>query len=108
MNCETCAGACCESFAIPASDLRPPGLDERVWIELHGKRDGRYLIFETRCTALTPGGRCAIYDDRPNVCRVFEPGGHDCLATVRARRTAAQYAAIRGPADPPTIHAREV
>jgi hypothetical protein len=39
------------------------------------------------------------------VCRVFEPGGFDCLDTVRARRTAEQYQRIRDDGDPERVHA---
>ena len=27
--------------------------------------------------------RCAVYEDRPSVCRGFKPGGAGCLATRR-------------------------
>ncbi len=107
MNCETCAGACCEEFSLPGVDVRPPGPDERRWLELHGTRTGADVRFECRCTALTADGRCSIYSSRPMVCVTFEAGGKDCLDTVKRRRTPEQYAAIRGAGDPERIHEHE-
>jgi len=104
VNCEACRGACCESFYIPIADVRLPSNDARRWFELHGRASDGQLEIEARCTALTREGRCAIYKDRPDMCWMFEPGGPDCLDTVRRRRTPDQYAVIRGPEDPPTIH----
>lgn len=31
-------------------------------------------IWRFTCTALQPNGRCGIYDERPMVCRLYEPG----------------------------------
>jgi Fe-S-cluster containining protein len=97
-------------FQLPAVHIGAPNADARRWIELHASKThatlqaGRVLEFETRCSALTPAGRCGIYDSRPNVCRVYRPGGVECLATVKARRTPDEYARIRGDGDPATIH----
>lgn len=109
MDCLTCRGACCETFTIPSRDVSPPGGDERRWLELHatanrGPFGVRELTFACRCTALTGEGWCGIYESRPRVCRDYVPGGPDCLAQVRARRTPEQYARIRGAMDPLTIH----
>jgi Fe-S-cluster containining protein len=104
MNCLECRGACCESFSIPIADVKPPGPDERSWLELHGTREGDSIAFECRCTALTADGRCSIYEGRPLVCVFYAPGGPDCLETVRRRRTPEQYQRIRGADDPESIH----
>lgn len=38
------------------------------------EKTGRpYAEFHWRCTKLLPNGRCGIYEDRPNLCRSFEP-----------------------------------
>lgn len=101
MNCDICVGACCEAFAVKESDLRLPDADTLHWFGLHGvKRDG-WITLECRCTKLSPRGRCTIYDDRPQVCRDFRPGGPECLEFVRARRLPAEYAEIRHAGDPP-------
>lgn len=38
----------------------------------HGRRYGSYHF---ECPKLTPEGRCSIYEDRPRLCRAFEPAG---------------------------------
>ncbi|MGB5726020.1 MAG: YkgJ family cysteine cluster protein, partial [Thiogranum sp.] len=30
-----------------------------------------YLLAETPCNPILPDGRCAIYDDRPQICRDY-------------------------------------
>jgi Fe-S-cluster containining protein len=109
VNCQACRGACCEEFTIPATDVRPPGPDERRWLELHATSQEhilapRELRFECRCTALTSEGRCSIYSMRPMVCVVYKAGGPDCLDTVRRRRTPEDYQRIREAGDPERIH----
>jgi Fe-S-cluster containining protein len=87
-DCRTCGGACCEDWAIPIADLRPPGSDELRWIALHGtvEKTG-HIRFEVRCGELAPEGHCQIYEDRPRVCRDYEVGGQRCLAAIWSRRT---------------------
>lgn len=103
MNCKACAGACCESFAIPIADLKPPNADAMNWIQLHGSTRDGYLQLECRCTALQSDGLCGIYEERPLVCRMFVPGSADCLATVKKRRTPDDYQAIRDAEDPVSL-----
>jgi Fe-S-cluster containining protein len=86
-------------------DLRLPDGDAVRWLALHATPTPGYLEFECRCTKLTADGRCGIYEDRPLVCKVFAPGGADCLDTVRRRRTPEQYLRIRDAGDPERIHA---
>lgn len=97
-ECQEC-GACCAGWEVDlfSSDL--------VNIERAEKRLGKTLMREVsrgdtvmaatgprlRCAALK--GRigkdtaCAIYKDRPDVCRAFRRGGDQCItALVRARR----------------------
>ena len=104
MRCHVCAGACCESFTVPAAVLNVRDSDDARWVRLHATLSGRSLTFEVRCTALTPEGRCSIYERRPAVCRFYEAGGSACLETVRTRRTPEQYQLIRDPQDPVEIH----
>jgi len=100
MKCDVCAGACCETFMLPIADILVPTADARGWLILHGVETAPGLLeFACRCRALTPDGRCGIYETRPEVCRLFVPGGPDCLAAVRARR-ADRFAEIRDPEDP--------
>jgi Fe-S-cluster containining protein len=110
VKCAECRGACCQSFSLPAIHILAPTADARRWVELHAAtvhqtlRHGQILEFETPCTKLTGEGSCGIYDTRPQVCREYRPGGVECLATVKARRSPEQYAAIRDEGDPLTIH----
>ena len=86
-NCIVCRGACCETFSIPLS-FKEPKDDVSRWLRLHGNKNERHsLEFECRCTVLSPEGTCLIYEDRPNVCKVYPAGGRDCLSTLKARRT---------------------
>jgi len=86
------------------ADVRLPD-DERRWLELHAETSVLEMRFECRCTALTPEGRCGIYEARPMMCRTYRPGGADCLDTVRRRRTPEDFARIREAGDPERIHA---
>lgn len=95
-DCQTC-GACCSYDASwprfstetdEALDRIPPSL---VSADLSGMRcEG------ARCSALT--GRvgtftsCAVYENRPEVCRACVPGGEDCLMARRAFRLPAPSA----------------
>lgn len=99
MNCEICKGACCESFELPLTLVRP-GDDMSRWLGLHAtvlrdpKPVGSRLSFECRCTLLTPEGLCGNYENRPDLCRNYLPGSDACIATVRRRRTPEQFEAI--------------
>ena len=112
MKCDECGGACCESFEVPLTDIQPPGQDELRWVLLHGrnmKRAGEHgnyssVVFDCRCTALQPDGKCGVYFDRPELCRAMPAGGEECLEHVKARRTPDEYARIRDDDDPERIH----
>ena len=96
-NCEKCRGACCESLLIPAAPQA--GADVLRWLTLHGEAIGESRIeLDCKCRKLGPEGRCAIYADRPEVCRIYEPGSVDCVETVLRRRTPEQAREILGQA----------
>lgn len=79
--CEICQGACCESVV-----LEPELNDVGAWLRLHGKDIGQGKIeLATPCSKLC-GGKCSVWENRPEVCRVYEVGGVDCRATVLRRR----------------------
>ena len=89
-------------MSLPIADIRAPA-DEMHWIRLHAVPDGdTHLEFAVPCRELAGDGRCSIYEDRPNVCRAYKPGGADCLDTVRRRRTVEEFYAIREDGDPRT------
>ena len=100
MDCTECGGACCESFALQLPDLAAalPSTDELEWAAAHGEVASTpgYLRLECKCGHLTGEGRCGIYEKRFEVCRDFQPGGTDCLATIRQRRSPAERLRILG------------
>jgi Fe-S-cluster containining protein len=113
MKCQECRGACCETFDVPMTDVRPiaddPGTyqDRLRWIGLHGQTITEGPIrfrFACKCTALTEAGACGLYDDRPTVCRDMPVGGAECLEAVRNRRTPLEYTRIRDDDDPRSLH----
>lgn len=110
MRCEACRGACCEEVLIPRVMFAAPNDDVRRWFELRGSIVPHELLegielpeaglrLEVPCGALEDG-LCSIYEDRPDVCREFAPGGRHCLETVRRRRSPADYQLIREAEDP--------
>ncbi len=100
MNCLECRGACCEDILIPV-ERRLIDDDALDWLETRGRpvyRNGTLAAyaFEARCPLLTTKGLCHIYEARPAICRRYEPGGPDCLETLKRRRTPEQRARIAG------------
>ncbi len=78
MKCKRC-GACCLNQFVPIRQ------DSKIPITM---RDGDQMrITDGKCAAFRGrlGGpsSCAIYEDRPEVCRVFAPGSWACC-NVRA------------------------
>lgn len=84
MKCDVskCHAACCGLVPIPAEifgrnkgaiqgpfDLIPC-FGETVIVSKHGTH---------RCAFLTDDCRCAIYDDRPEICRMFGESDHPLL-----------------------------
>lgn len=93
--CDVCAkpGACCDNFVLSLTHWADEGDEGAI-----GRRDSKELPFELadgpiagvyrseehdgrsyvtrrwRCPALSFGGRCTIYLNRPNACRNYESG----------------------------------
>ena len=92
-ECDKC-GACCKTFPIFASEddaIREPRilseglrLDDSI-----SDKEWRFklypLPFHHRCCFLGEHNLCAIYENRPDVCRAFKAGSAQCQA-ARARR----------------------
>ena len=76
--CAYCAAKCCRYFALP---LDTPTTWEDFeylrWYLFHQRaavflEDGNwYLLVNTECKHLRDDGLCAIYEDRPQVCRDY-------------------------------------
>jgi Fe-S-cluster containining protein len=116
MRCDVCRGACCEEVILPRVMFLAPTEDIRRWWEYRGELVSHELIegielpeagirLELPCTKLEDGGRCSIYEDRPDVCRDYAPGGRHCLETVARRRSMTEYQLIRDDEDPEELDA---
>jgi hypothetical protein len=97
-DCVRCGGACCETITLAVNGTNN---DLMKFIELRSspqaQPDGSTSRnFIVPCSMLKDG-RCLIYDaGRPQMCKDFQPGGPHCQATVRARRSPEESAAILG------------
>ena len=71
-RCESCGGACCSSFpSVDISWQEYERLRDLGACRLHFSLTGHHqLIIENGCEFLTEG-RCAIYEHRPQICRLF-------------------------------------
>lgn len=71
-RCQECDGACCRSFpSVELSWHEYERLREIGAVRLHFSLNGHHkLIIENGCEFLADG-RCAIYRDRPDICRRF-------------------------------------
>jgi Fe-S-cluster containining protein len=101
--CDTCPkpGSCCKGFTLnngrsspgfPASDWMARGIAyadrhhlpfiplETYESTVEGSDDG-YVGIRWQCKNLTPEGRCGDYENRPELCRIYEPG-QDKLCAV--------------------------
>ena len=72
-RCERC-GKCCKANGLIPPLL--PGEDAPLWLHalVDGLRDrlGKEAEYYSSCVFLTGDRRCAIYEDRPVVCRDFD------------------------------------
>lgn len=82
-DCRTC-GACCKGLEVDLGfgDDIPEALvkDDRLFGLLMRTRKGRCIAFRG---TIGEKARCSIYEDRPQVCRDFEPGCDTCLYARR-------------------------
>lgn len=63
-------------------ELAPGEMSLRPDLIVSDRGGRRMLRVLGDCAALVRDGprwRCAVYDDRPRVCRAFEPGSPACL-----------------------------
>lgn len=81
--CFLCQGACCESIVFDEKQLSP---DHKTWLLLHGKQKEGMIELDCKCKKLGKDGKCTIYENRPDMCRVFSLGGQACLNTIKRRR----------------------
>ncbi|QQS39867.1 MAG: YkgJ family cysteine cluster protein [Acidobacteriota bacterium] len=94
-DCQTC-GACCGGFVAVPTEPDDDVPEEECWEIVAGEEGEEYVVdryirrreSDLACKHLWGGvgGKvtCKIYDDRPNMCRVFEAGSDRCHALRRA------------------------
>jgi uncharacterized protein len=78
--CTSCT-RCCETVSIEIDTPRAPWeYDQWIWVlqhrnlELYLEKPERwYLHIEATCRQLDEKGRCRIYDERPVLCREYDP-----------------------------------
>lgn len=85
MKCDVskCHAACCGIVPIPEKTVEKHLGDIQGPYEiLPFQVEGRVVVLkkgEPVCGFLTPDFRCAIYADRPDVCRMFGKGPHPLM-----------------------------
>lgn len=87
VSCDKCNALCCKYFCFEIDE--PDDYDEfenvrwylcHEGVSVHVDEDGDwYIQIANTCTKLTSDGRCAIYEDRPLICRSYS--GANCEAT---------------------------
>lgn len=79
-DCAKCGGKCCQQIFLPLSSTITSTMtaDEIRWINLHKKMKcvirGEVLCvrIDNPCGYVLKNGQCAIYKERPQVCRNFK------------------------------------
>ena len=83
--CEICKGACCESFTLrPKMDPDPENFVR--WLQYHGELTANGYEFKCKCSQLTAGGKCGVYESRPKLCQDYQVGSLHCRAAVLKHR----------------------
>ena len=80
-KCSFCEGSKCCTYTTEALGVAPRSkadFDLLLWqvshenVEIYKDESGWYLMFKSRCQHLLPEGGCAIYDNRPQICRDYD------------------------------------
>ena len=76
--CDHCVGKCCRYFSLPIDTPTTwDDFDAIRWYVAHGQtivyvdKGTWHLLVLTECQYLLPDYRCAIYGDRPKICREY-------------------------------------
>jgi len=77
-RCKPCKALCCRYFALPIDKPETAGdFDDLRWYLMHKGvsifvEDGDwYIQIDNRCKHLQADYRCAIYENRPRICRQY-------------------------------------
>ena len=76
-KCSFCKNSTCCTYVTQAIDTPRSKVDfeHLLWqvshhnVSVYKDEDGWCLLFETKCSHLLPDGGCAIYENRPQICR---------------------------------------
>jgi Fe-S-cluster containining protein len=80
-KCSRCIGSKCCTYLTEALGVAPRSkrdFDHLLWqvshqgTEIYKDNSGWYLLFHGRCQHLQTDGGCAIYHDRPRICRDYD------------------------------------
>lgn len=81
-NVKKCKAACCGLVPIPNDLLHECVnlIQREISLQVEVEDNNTIATDENfRCVFLTPEYRCAIYDRRPQICRIFGTGDHPLL-----------------------------
>ncbi|MEJ1296776.1 MAG: YkgJ family cysteine cluster protein [Candidatus Sedimenticola sp. (ex Thyasira tokunagai)] len=80
-KCSRCKGTRCCTYmteAIGAAPRSKSDFDHLLWqishdgVEIYKDEGEWYLMLQGHCQHIGPNGACAIYEDRPQICRDYE------------------------------------
>jgi hypothetical protein len=79
-KCSFCKGSKCCSYFTQQIDTprKKSDFQTLLWqiahrdIEIYKDEDGWFLIINNSCNFILAGGGCAIYDERPTICREYD------------------------------------
>ena len=82
--CQRCGGACCRYFCFQIDEPDDfEEFDDVRWYLLHEDvtvhiEDGDwYISIQNKCNVLGPDNRCMDYENRPVICRKYDPENCD-------------------------------
>ncbi len=79
-KCDLCTSSTCCTYVTQQLDVPRSKYDFEIllWqvshkgVGVYKDDDGWFVMFETPCSHLEMDGRCAIYEDRPTICRTHD------------------------------------
>ncbi len=80
-KCSRCRDSRCCTYiteALGAAPRSKSDFEHLLWqvshqgVSIYKDSDGWYLLVDARCSHLRPGGGCAIYEQRPQICRDYD------------------------------------
>jgi Fe-S-cluster containining protein len=82
--CDQCVGLCCRYYALGIDKPQTKrDFEDLRWFLLHEgtiifvEEGDWYVQVNRKCKALLPNNRCAIYENRPAICREYKTKGCD-------------------------------